>query len=217
MNLDKKALAGFIQEIEGSRDRQKGETEFQRDVFKRAREKHFDVKAMRIVLQRRAMEPGKRDEQDYNVSAYEIALGAKKDAVEAMEQGASAREAAERYSLPRAAVTALKAGSENANFEPSHDADGVIIETEIAAPHGGGCHLTTPRDPQAAEAPTSPQEPVPQGGEGTGTHSDEAPATPSVGAVAAEPRVAPPFLGDDPGEIPAHLRGPSPANRSLRP
>lgn len=118
MNLDKKALAGFIKEVEDSRTRQKGETEHQRDVFKRAREKHFDVKALRIVLQRRAMETTKRDEQDYNVHAYELALGAKKEAVEAMEQGASAREAAERYDLPRAAVTALKPGSENENIEP---------------------------------------------------------------------------------------------------
>lgn len=37
--------------------------------------------------------------------------------------------------------------------------------------------------------------------------SDEAPAPRSVGAVAAEPRVAPPFLGDDPGPIPPFLRG----------
>jgi uncharacterized protein (UPF0335 family) len=118
MNLDKKALAGFIKEIEDSRDRQKGETEFQRGVFKRAREKHFDVKALRIVLQRRAMDTTARDTQDYNVHAYELALGAKKDAVEAMEQGASAREAAERFNLPRASVTALKPGTENENIEP---------------------------------------------------------------------------------------------------
>lgn len=32
------------------------------------------------------------------------------------------------------------------------------------------------------------------------------PTTPSVGAVAAEPRVAPPFLGDDPGPQPPFLR-----------
>lgn len=118
MNLDSKALSGFIAEIEESRDRQKGETEFQRDVFKRAKEKHFDTKAMRIVLQRRAMEGSARDEQDYNVHAYELALGAKKLAVEAMEQGASAREAAETFGLPRAAVTILKPDAENANFEP---------------------------------------------------------------------------------------------------
>lgn len=121
MNLDKKALAGFIAEIEDSRDRQKGETELQRDVFARARQQHFDTKALRIVLQRRAMDVGKRDEQDYNVHAYELALGAKKLAVEAMEQGASAREAAKAHGLPRAAVAALKGGAENGNFEPPRD------------------------------------------------------------------------------------------------
>jgi uncharacterized protein (UPF0335 family) len=137
MNLDRKALAGFIKEIEDSRTRQKGETDFQRDVFKRAREKHFDVKALRIVLQRRAMEPGKRDEQDYNVHAYELALGAKKDAIEAMERGASAREAAKAHNLPRASVTALKPGSKNGNFEPDHDKstgeirDGLIRDASL--------------------------------------------------------------------------------------
>lgn len=94
MNLDAKALTGFIAEIEASRDRQKGETEHQREVFKRAKEKHFDTKAMRIVLQRRAMEPSKRDEQDYNVESYEAALAGKKAALEALEQGATVREAA---------------------------------------------------------------------------------------------------------------------------
>lgn len=173
MNLDKKALAGFIKEIEDSRDRAKGETEFQRDVFKRAREKHFDVKAMRIVLQRRAMEPSKRDEQDYNVEAYEMALGAKKDAVEAMEQGASAREAAERYNLPRAAVTALKGGTENENFEPTRDAapqarvdDGAALATAAAPPSVVPC----PPTPQVAEVAASAAKPVPEGGVGTGTH-----------------------------------------------
>lgn len=118
MNLDKKALSGFVKEVEDSRTRQKAETEYQREVFARARKQHFDVKAMRIVLQRRAMEPSLRDEQDYTVHAYELALGAKKDAIEDMERGATAREAARKHNLPRAAITALKAGAGNANIEP---------------------------------------------------------------------------------------------------
>jgi uncharacterized protein (UPF0335 family) len=94
MNIDKKALKGIVDEIEASRARQKGETEFQREVMKRAKQHQLDTKAIRIVLQRRAMGAQKRDEQDYYVHAYELALGGKKDAIEALERGASIRDAA---------------------------------------------------------------------------------------------------------------------------
>ncbi len=179
MNLDKKALAGFIKEVEDSRDRQKGETELQRGVFKRAREKHFDVKALRIVLQRRAMETTRRDEQDYNVHAYELALGAKKLAVEAMEQGATAREAARAHGLPRAAVTALKAGTENGNFEPEPDHDpatGEVIEINPEQGEDGTAkpvgQSSPPEAPETAPQNSAPL-PAPDGGVGAGTHPEE--------------------------------------------
>ena len=150
MNLDAKALSGFIKEIEDSRDRAKAETDFQRDVFRRAREKHFDVKAMRIVLQRRAMDASARDEQDYNVHAYESALGAKKLAVEAMEQGVSAREAARAHGLPRAAVAALKpaaeTGAENEIFEPNHEVERAEAGPIAEAPTDGQGGATGPLD-----------------------------------------------------------------------
>jgi uncharacterized protein (UPF0335 family) len=116
MNLDTKALIGFFKEIEASRDRQKAETEFQRDVFKRAKEKHFDAKAMRIVLQRRAMETSKRDEQDYNVDCYERALEGKKAAIEALEQGATIREAAEAGGISTGSAAALAKGVQESSF-----------------------------------------------------------------------------------------------------
>lgn len=123
MNLDKKALAGFIKEVEDSRTRQKGETELQRDVFKRARGKHFDVKALRIVLQRRAMETTKRDEQDYNVHAYELALGGKKAAMDALEAGASTREAARAGGISNGAAAALAKGAQEPSFVSDDDRD----------------------------------------------------------------------------------------------
>lgn len=116
MNLDAKALKGFFEEIEASRNRQKGETEFQREVFKRAKEKHFDTKAMRIVLQRRAMDPSRRDEQDYNVESYEAALAGKKAALEALEQGATIREAAEAGGISTGSAAALAKGVQKSSF-----------------------------------------------------------------------------------------------------
>lgn len=95
MNIDTKALKSIVDEIEASRARQKAETEHQREVMKRAKGHQLDTKAVRIVIQRRAMGTTKRDEQDYYVHAYELALGGKKAAIEALENGATVREAAE--------------------------------------------------------------------------------------------------------------------------
>lgn len=116
MNLDKKALSGFVKEIEDSRARQKAETEFQREVMKRAAQANFDTKALRIVIQRRAMETTARDEQDYNVHAYELALGGKKDALEALEQGASIREAAKAGGISTGSAAALAKGVQKSAF-----------------------------------------------------------------------------------------------------
>ena len=90
-------------------------------------------------------------------------------------------------------------------------ADGRPVQHEEAgngADAGGG----TQRLQHGVRSPAEDADPV--------RLTDEAPAPRSVGAVVREPateRVASPFMGDDPGEIPAHLRGPSAANRGLRP
>jgi uncharacterized protein (UPF0335 family) len=153
MNLDKKALAGFIKEIEDSRTRQKGETELQRDVFKRAKEKHFDAKAMRIVLQRRVMDAGKRDEQDYNVHAYELALGGKKDALEALERGATIREAAEAGGISTGAAGNLAQLVQKPVFVDGHDpaACGAIGAMDDCSYPNCDCHMEEPHDPETGE------------------------------------------------------------------
>lgn len=184
MNLDKKALAGFIKEVEDSRTRQKGETDLQRDVFKRAREKHFDVKALRIVLQRRAMETSKRDEQDYNVHAYELALGGKKDAMEALERGASTREAAKIGGISNGAAAALAKGAQKSSFVSApHDPEtGEVTEAALSGDDAG--HRSEPSAPAEQSviprAVSGPVEAVHRHGEGeqSGTHSETAPGLP---------------------------------------
>lgn len=138
MNLDAKALVGFFKEIEDSRDRQKAETELQREVFKRARAKFFDPKAMRIVLQRRAMDATKRDEQDYNVDCYELALAGKKAAIEALEQGKSVREAAAAGGISTGAAGNLAKVVQKSSFvdappaQPAAEPDDVWAEADAA-------------------------------------------------------------------------------------
>lgn len=136
MSIDRKALVGFITEIEASRDRAKGETRHQSEILKKAREKGFEPKAMRKVLQRRAMSAVDRDSIDEAVDLYEHALGALATARDAVAGGMSAREAAEKYDVPRGALGVLVRGTENAISDPEHDAEtGEITETaDLANP-----------------------------------------------------------------------------------
>lgn len=132
MNIDKKALKSIVDEIEASRARQKGETELQREIIKRAKAHQLDAKAIRIVLQRRAMGDTKRDEQDYYVHAYELALGGKKAAMEALENGATIREAAAAGGISTGAAGNLAALVQKSSFvDTPHDpTTGEITETE---------------------------------------------------------------------------------------
>lgn len=130
MSVDRQALVGFIAEIEASRARAKGESRHQSEIFKKAREKNLDPKAMRKVLQRRAMSKTDRENLDEAVDLYEHALGALAKAVEAVRDGMSAREAAEKFSVPRAALGHLARGSKNAISDPPHDPEtGEVVET----------------------------------------------------------------------------------------
>ena len=202
MNINTKALKGVIEEVEASKLRQKAEADFQREAIKRAVKEHqLDGKAIRIVLQRRAMGDQKRDEQDYFVHSYELALGGKKLAADALANGATVREAAAIGGISTGAAGNLaKVVQKSPKLDTPHDADGVVTEPRNThdmqrsdpAPQAS----SPPSTPEAPEVTSPVAKPVPDGGEGTGPT---------------------PFMGDDPGEIPAHLRGPSLANRSLRP
>lgn len=149
MNIDKKALKSIVDEIEASRLRQKAETEHQREVMKRAKAHQLDAKAVRIVLQRRAMGDSKRDEQDYYVHAYELALGGKKLAAEALEAGATIREAAAAGGVSTGAAGNLAKSVQKPSFvdELHKEARPVATHTEHpSAPspiagHRGGAPL----------------------------------------------------------------------------
>lgn len=138
MNINTKALKGVIEEVEASRARQKGEAEFQREAIKRAVKEHqLDGKAIRIVLQRRAMGDQKRDEQDYFVHAYELALGEKKHAADALAAGAGVRETARATGLSVGTVSALKQSVQkssdlNTAPQPEYGDDGI---TESCGKH----------------------------------------------------------------------------------
>lgn len=250
MNIDKKALIGFITEIEASRERAKAETRHQSEILKQAKEKQFDTKAIRKVLQRRAMSAGDRDSLDLAVDTYERAMGSLAAAQEAVNEGRmTGRQAAEHYGVPRGALAVVTGGSKTGfSSHPAHDADGVITETGEADKSGAAAgQPSEPSSPAEQSVNSGPPlgrvSPRSQHGqeEHPGTHpgitqddaereggpgdfiegcdhpyipvapADEAPATPSVGAVAREPateRVAPNNPDLEMPEIPSFLRRP---------
>lgn len=147
MNIDKRALKSIVDEIEASRARQKGETEHQREVMKRAKGHQLDTKAIRIVLQRRAMGETKREEQDYYVHAYEHALGGKKAAMEALENGATVREAAAAGGISTGAAGNLAKVVQNSSFVDA------ALEAGAPNPVRDGEASADERDASASSSP----------------------------------------------------------------
>jgi uncharacterized protein (UPF0335 family) len=179
MNINTKALKGVIEEVEASKLRQKAEADFQREAIKRAIKEHqLDGKAIRIVLQRRAMGDQKRDEQDYFVHAYEHALAGKKLAAEALERGATIREAAAVGGISTGAAGNLaKVVQKSSKLDTPHDADGMVTEPrnthDMQRSDPAPQVSPQPPTPEAAEVVSPAAKPAPDGGEGAGTHSDD--------------------------------------------
>ena len=145
-------------------------------VCDEAKEDGCEPALIRYVARELMIDDDVRKERDEKRARYLHAVGL---AVEAVKSGEmSARQAAKVYSIGKSsvykgmAVRELSADREMVaeDFEllPSHDADGVITETEIAAPQGA-----SPGTPQAAEASTSAATPAPDGGGGVGPISDD--------------------------------------------
>jgi len=175
-------LKSFVERIERMEEERKAIAGDIRDIYAEAKGVGYDVKTVRWVVQERRMEASDRAERDTLRDVYQHALDT---AVGLVRGGLSLREAGRLTGASKSSIHRALAVPE-VSHKPEDGDDGI---TETPAPQG----IMSPCPPDVAEAATSPQEPVPQGGEGTGTHSDD--------------DLAPPDF----------LRGSSPANRSLRP
>jgi len=67
-------LRSFVERIERLNEEIKGLNDDKSEVFKEARSMGFDVKTMREVIKRRAMESNDRDERDALLEMYWSAL-----------------------------------------------------------------------------------------------------------------------------------------------
>ncbi len=68
-------LRSFIERIERLQAEIDALNADKREVYAEAKGSGFDVKAMKIVIRRQAMDSGDRDERDVMVDLYERALG----------------------------------------------------------------------------------------------------------------------------------------------
>lgn len=70
-----KALRGFVEEIEGVRDRKKQLGEAEKAIFAEAKAANFDVKTIRRILTLRTQDKTKRDEAQALLDTYMHAIG----------------------------------------------------------------------------------------------------------------------------------------------
>lgn len=182
-------LKSFIERIEKLEEERKAIGGDIKDVYSEAKSVGYDVGTMRKVIRLRAMDPADRHEQEALLDTYWHALETV-DRIDArLAAGESQRDVAAAEGVSKSTVQRRgpKVDAAPASSKMDHHNPETVEITETPAPRGD----STPRAPGVDEVAASSTTPAPMAGERAGT----------------------PFMGDDPGPIPAHLRGPSLANR----
>lgn len=183
-----KSLADRIETLMDERDGIQSDI---RDIYTEAKSAGYVPKVLRKAITRKRMDPDKRSEEDTILDLYEGALSPKmRRAVEMARSGASAREIETETGIDQATVA--RSVSLNKKAETEESCGGVESR------HAGGIsgEVTTGNMPGGQPSNVS---------------------TPRVdrGETPAGVATGPHDTSDDDLTIPAHLRGPSPANRRV--
>lgn len=134
-------LASLVKRIEAVREEKKLLAGSERDLFAEAKGKHIDGKALRRVLQRRAMDDADREAFDDLVDQYEQALGSKAAVRAAVASGASVRQAAKIAGVTHGvAERAARGVPKNANGGTSAQSSGAVAAPPAPSPQGGVEH-----------------------------------------------------------------------------
>lgn len=158
-----KSLADRIERLMDERDGIQSDI---RDIYAEAKSAGYVPKVLRKAITRKRMDQDKRSEEDAILGLYEDALSpSMRRAVQMAKAGATSREIETETGIDH--VTVTRSVSLNKKSE-----------TEIAAPRGDGCHLTTPREPHASEVPASEATPARDCGVAAGPISDDMPEIP---------------------------------------
>ena len=215
-NVAMERVKSFVDRLERMEEERKAIGDDIKDIYTEAKGVGFDVKTLRWLVGERKVKSSDRAERDALRATYANALGMAVELVEV--NGLSLRQAEKRTGISKSSIQRALTVPKASQPAPHNPETG-----EITKPEDGGDGITDAAlradaplgIPQIAGVIPPAVKPDPESREGSGTHSDEAPATPSVGAVASESERVASSSDDDDLDIPAHLRGPSPANRRV--
>lgn len=171
-------LKSLAERIERLMDERDGIQSDIRDIYAEAKSAGYVPKVLRKAITRKRMDPDKRSEEDTILDLYEDALSpSMRRAVEMAKAGATLREIETETGIDH--NTVARSVSQNKKSETG--------EVEHSGEAAG--HPSEPSSSAEQSVNSGPLlgrvSPCSQHGQGEhpGTHSDEAPATPSVGAV----------------------------------
>lgn len=128
-------LASLVKRIETVREEKKLLAGSERDLFAEAKGKNIDGKALRRVLQRRAMDDADREAFDDLVDQYEQALGSKAVVRAAVRSGASVREAAAIAKVTHGVAERAARGVPK-NADKGTKESGAAAPSAATPPHG---------------------------------------------------------------------------------
>lgn len=107
MKIDAFRIKSWVERIEKLLDERAGINGDIRDIYTEIKKGDHDAKAIRKLIQRRAQDAGALAEQDALLAAYTDAMAGKIKALEAIQRGATVKEAAKEGGISTGAVAAL--------------------------------------------------------------------------------------------------------------
>jgi uncharacterized protein (UPF0335 family) len=202
-------LRSLVKRIEAVREEKKLLAGSERDLFAEAKGKNIDGKALRRVLQRRAMDDAAREAFDDLVDQYEHALGSKAVVRAAVASGASVREAAkiakvthgvaERAArgVPKNANTGTdRAGTDDGAPQAERGGEGRVSADPILKSEADA---STRKDDESAGDDVLAEQPAPPVGSPTSASDTPSPAGGATSGAGTLPTAA----ALSPGAVPA--------------
>lgn len=205
-NVAMERVKSFVDRLERMEEERKMIGADIKGIYTEAKGVGFDVKTLRWLVGERKVKSSDRAERDALRATYANALGMAVELVEV--NGLSLRQAEKRTGISKSSIQRALTVPKASQPAPHNPETG-----EITTPEDGGDGITESCGGAAlrvdetvrADQP-GPHDAFEQELDRVYGPDDEAPAPPSAGAVAAEPRVAPP---EDDLAIPPYLKGPA--------
>lgn len=198
--VDPVKLKSYVERIEAVESEEADYKAAKKDIYVEVKAAGMRPKMVRrIVKERKKTEADAEDEAELELYRTALAM-----------PGATYRSVSAQTGIPKSTLQRLVPRNKNGTAQPQDGDDGITGEAddEGRGATAGDCRA----DKRATGEPGKAEHAVLAGrpagdNEGCPEVRIEAGIPVSVGAVAAEPRVASSFLGDDPGDPPPFLRG----------